>query len=126
MFGFKSALWAVLTCLVAFATVCALVLPEEDGARDNFVRLTRSGSQRQCLTGSSCHETEDSDSRLESPERTSLTVTRSQSGNAAAILPRLARTTPPVGDGARAPLLSAEPPEHHRVSVLSDRAPPSL
>lgn len=124
--GLKSALWAVLTCVVAFATVCALVLPEEDGARDNFVRLTRSGSQRQCLTGSSCPETDDSDTRIESPERTPLGVAHSQSGDAGAVLPRLPRTTPPVGHRVLAPLFSAEPPEHLRVSALSGRAPPSL
>lgn len=129
MLGLKSALWAVLTCVVAFATICALVLPEEDGARDNFVRLTRSGVQRQCFTDSSCHETADSDNsdtRVETPNRTAFTVARSDAGHALAVLPSLTRVAPPSGEDVEVSFFSAGPPEYRHVTALSDRAPPAL
>ncbi len=126
MSSLKSGLWALLTCVVALATVCALVLPEEDGARDNFVRLTRSGVQRQCFTGAACHEINDSDTRVETPGRTDLAVARHDSLQAPAVLPSLTRVAPPGGFSVEIKPVSAVPPTSHHGIAPSDRAPPAL
>ncbi|MGE3179747.1 MAG: hypothetical protein AB7O32_19900 [Vicinamibacterales bacterium] len=59
MFASQPRLWTLFTCLVALATMCALVLPEQSGGRDTFVRLTRTGQHRQLSPWASAHDVDE-------------------------------------------------------------------
>lgn len=126
--SFKSTLWAALTLVVALATVCALVLPEEDGARGNVVRLTRGGLQRQCYTGASCHEFEGNEPRLEAPGEirvTAVSEARIDGGADCAVLPPVTTVAPPGGSFVSfAALLPATPTAPHGYAP-PERAPPA-
>ncbi|MES1255695.1 MAG: hypothetical protein ABUS56_08805 [Acidobacteriota bacterium] len=127
----KSGSFAVMTCLVAMATLCAFVLPKEDG-RDTFVRLTRTGLHRHWSPRASSSDADEVVARVDPPSAPpgDLTATgaRDRAGveSAPAILPDPPRVIPPADDlgGVVSTLPSFDAVSDS--SPLFDRGPPSF
>lgn len=127
--SFKSTLWAALTFVVALATVCALVLPEEDGVRGTVVRLTRGGLQRQCYTGASCHDFEENEPRLEAPGETRVTavsIARVDGSTHLAVLPAIRTVAPPGDSLVSFPAFLPTTPSAPCGYAPPERAPPAI
>ena len=121
----KSYAFALITGLVAMATLCALALPEE-GGRDTFVRLTRTGLHRHWSPRTSSSEADELVAHVDPPAAPPGHLVTHAGQGVVAIIPDAPRVMRPTDElGAVLPplqLVAAASPS----GPPSDRAPPRL
>ncbi len=116
--------FVALTLTVAFATLCALCLPDGLGGRDSVVRLTRGGLQRLGYADTvSSHE--DPESLVESVRVPLPEADRIDGGPVAAVRPARAALSVPVASVAGPSRIARRPPAPAPPGhAVSGRAPP--